>query len=101
MDAHSHGLGLCSWKLQKINKEENIMKTNIALNSKLLYVFPLNWIGKLEGKRPIGRPRCRWKDNIKIELREIGREGMDWMHLAQDRNQWRTFGNTVMKLRFL
>jgi hypothetical protein len=46
-------------------------------------------VGKTEGKRPLGRPRCRWVDNIKIDLREIGWDGMDWINLAQDRDQWR------------
>jgi hypothetical protein len=52
--------------------------------------------GKPEGKRPLGRPRRRWVDNIKRYLREIGWDGMDWIDLAQDRDQWRTLVNTVM-----
>jgi hypothetical protein len=56
-------------------------------------------VGKPEGKRPLGRPRCRWVDNIKIDLREIGCDGMDWTDLAQDRDQWRALVNTVMNLR--
>jgi hypothetical protein len=44
-------------------------------------------VGNLEGKRQLGRPRCRWVDNIKMDFREIGWGGMDWMDLAQDRNQ--------------
>jgi hypothetical protein len=47
-------------------------------------------VGKPEGKRPLGRPRRRWDDNIRLDLREIGWEGMDWMYLDQDRKQWRT-----------
>jgi hypothetical protein len=43
---------------------------------------------KSEGKRPIERPRCRWKDNTKMDLREIGYGGMEWIHLAQGRDQW-------------
>jgi hypothetical protein len=55
-------------------------------------------VGKPEGKRPLGRPRCRWVDNIKIDLsREPGWDGMDWITLTQDRGQWRTV-NTVMNL---
>jgi hypothetical protein len=46
-------------------------------------------VGKPEGKRPMGRPRRRWVDNIKIDLRETGWNGMDWIDLAQDRDQWR------------
>jgi hypothetical protein len=56
-------------------------------------------VGKPEGKRPLGRPRYRWADNIKMDLREIGRGGMDWIDLAEDRDQWMAFVNTVMNLR--
>jgi hypothetical protein len=56
-------------------------------------------VGKPEGKRPLGRPRRRWMGNIKIDLREIGWDGMDWIDLAQDRDQWRALVNTVMNLR--
>jgi hypothetical protein len=51
-----------------------------------------------EGKRPLGRPRRRWVDNIKMDLRETGWDGMDWIDLAQDRDQWRALVNTVMNL---
>jgi hypothetical protein len=53
----------------------------------------------LVGKRPLGRPRCRWKNNIRMDLREIGWGGMDWIDLAQDRDQWRALVNTVMNLQ--
>jgi hypothetical protein len=53
----------------------------------------------VEGKRPLGRPRRRWVDNSKIDLREIGWDGMDWIDLAHDRDQWRVLVNTVMNLR--
>jgi hypothetical protein len=56
-------------------------------------------VGKLEGKRPLGTPRLRWVDNIKIYLREIGWGGTDWIDLAQDRDQWRALVNTVMNFR--
>jgi hypothetical protein len=56
-------------------------------------------VGKPEGNRPLGRPRRRWLDNIKMDLREIGRNGMDWIDMAQDRNQWRALVNTVLNLR--
>jgi hypothetical protein len=55
-------------------------------------------VGKPEGKRPLGRPRLRWEDNIRMDLREIGGDGMDWIDLAQDRDQWRVFANTVISL---
>jgi hypothetical protein len=56
-------------------------------------------IGWPEGRRPLGRPRCRWEDNIKMDLREIGFGGVDLIHLAQDRDRWRDPVNTVMNLR--
>jgi len=56
-------------------------------------------MGKLEGKRPLGRPRRRWEDNIKMDLQEMGCGGMDWIELAQDRDRWRALVNAVMKLR--
>jgi hypothetical protein len=56
-------------------------------------------VGGPEGKRPLGRHRRRWKDNIKMDLREIGIHGANWIGLAQDRIQWRAFVNTVMNLR--
>jgi hypothetical protein len=55
-------------------------------------------VGKREGKRPLGRPRHRWVDNIKMDLREIGC-GVDWIDLAQDRDQWRALLNTVINLQ--
>jgi hypothetical protein len=58
-------------------------------------------VGKPGGKRALGRPRRRWVNNIKIDLRELGCDGMDWIDLAQDRDQWRTFVNTVTNLRVL
>ena len=54
-------------------------------------------VGKPEGKRPLGRPRCRWEDNIKMDLQEVGAGG-DWMELALDRDRWRALVNTVMNL---
>jgi hypothetical protein len=56
-------------------------------------------VGKPEGKRPLGRPKRRWVDNIKMDLREKGLDGLDWVELAQDRDQWRALVNTVMNLR--
>jgi hypothetical protein len=58
-------------------------------------------VGKPEGKRPLGRPRCRWVDNTKIDLRDIGLSDMNWIDLAQERDQWMALVNTVMNLRVL
>jgi hypothetical protein len=56
-------------------------------------------VGKPEGRRPLGRPRRRWVDNIKMDLRVIGCDGMDWIDLVQNRDKWRALVNTVMNLR--
>jgi hypothetical protein len=56
-------------------------------------------VGKPEGKRPLGRPRRRWVDNIKMDLREIGWDGMDWIEFAKDGDQWRASVNKVMNFR--
>jgi hypothetical protein len=56
-------------------------------------------VGKPEGKRPLGRPRRRWVDNIKMDLREVGLDGRDWIDLAQDRDRWRAHVNAVMNLQ--
>ena len=56
-------------------------------------------VGKPEGRRPMGRPRRRWVDNIKMDLQEVGRGYMDWIGLAQDRDRWRTLVSAVMNLR--
>ena len=56
-------------------------------------------VGKPEGKRPLGRPRRRWEDNIKMDLQEVRGGCGDWMELAQDRDSWRTLVSTVMNIR--
>jgi hypothetical protein len=70
--------------------------------------FSTNWetrnayrilVGKSEGKRPLRRPRCRWMDHTKMDLREVGCDGINWIDLAQNRDQWRALVNTVMNLR--
>jgi hypothetical protein len=56
-------------------------------------------VGRPEGRRPLGRPRRRWENNIKMDLGEVGFGGVDWIHLAQHRDRWRALVNTVMSLR--
>jgi hypothetical protein len=56
-------------------------------------------VGETGGRRPLGRPRRRWVDNIKMDLREICSDGMDWLDLAQERDQWKALVNTAMNLR--
>jgi hypothetical protein len=56
-------------------------------------------VGNPEGKRQLRRPRRRWVDNLKMDLREIGWDGIDWIDLAQNRDQWRAVVNTVMNIR--
>jgi hypothetical protein len=56
-------------------------------------------VGKPEGKRPLGRPRCRWEDNIKMDVEEVGGGRGDWMELVQDRDRWRALVSTVKNLR--
>ena len=56
-------------------------------------------VGKPEGKRPLGIPRCRWEDSIKMDLQDVGCGGMDWIELAQNRDRWWAVVNVVMNLR--
>jgi hypothetical protein len=56
-------------------------------------------VGRPEGRRPLGRPTRRWEDSIKMDLQEVGWEGMGWIELAQDRDRWRALVNAVMNLR--
>jgi hypothetical protein len=58
-------------------------------------------VGKPEGKRPLGRPRCLWEDEITMDLREIGLGGVDLIRLSQDRDRWRAVASAVMNLRVL
>jgi hypothetical protein len=58
-------------------------------------------VGMPEGKRPLGRARRMWVDNIKMDLREVGWDGMDWIDLAQDRDQWRALVTTVINHKML
>jgi hypothetical protein len=56
-------------------------------------------VGRPDGRRPLGRPRRRWEDNIKMDLQEVGWGGMDWIDMAQDRDRWRALVSAVMNRR--
>jgi hypothetical protein len=56
-------------------------------------------VGRPEGRRPLGRPKLRWEDNIKMDLQEVGCGGMEWIDMAEDRDSWRAVVNAVMNLR--
>jgi len=68
------------------------------LGRKIKHEAVLVLVGKPEGKRPLGRPRRRWKDNIRMDLQEVRCGYMDWIGLAQDRDSWRTLVSAVMNL---
>jgi hypothetical protein len=71
---------------------------HVALMGKKRNTYKL-LVGKPEGRRPLGRPRRRWVDNIRMDLGEVGWGGVDWICLAQDRNRWRAVVNSVLNLR--
>jgi hypothetical protein len=71
---------------------------HIARVGKLRNAYKI-FVGKYEGKRSLGKPRRIWEDNIRMGLKEIGWEDVDWMHVAEDRDRWRAVVNTVMNLR--
>ena len=86
------------------------LSQNVFSQSSLLTCAPCSFVGeergvyrvlvgKPEGKRPLGRPRRRWVDNIRTDLQEVGCGYMDWIGLAQDRDRWRALVSAVMKLR--
>jgi len=71
---------------------------HVARMGKRLFVYRV-LLDKPEGKRPMGRPRRRWEDNIKMVLQEVGCVGMDWIEMAQDRDSWRTLVSAVKNIR--
>ena len=78
--------------------EKNEMGGHVACMGERTGVYRV-LVGKLEGKRPLGRPRRRWEDNIKMDLQEVRWAGMGWIELAQDRDRWQALVNAVMNLR--
>jgi hypothetical protein len=81
------------FKSRRMRWAEHVARTGEKRNAYRIVV------GNPEGKRPLGRPRRRWVNNVKMGLREIGWDGMDWIDLAQDMDQWRALVNAVMSLR--
>jgi hypothetical protein len=101
-------------KVRKIDYGENYIMMNFTtciLHPNIVRVIKLRrmrrlehvtriWLrGRREGKRPLGRPRSRWEDNIKLDLREMGIDGANWIRVGQDRVRWQTFVSTVMNIR--
>jgi hypothetical protein len=80
-------------KLRRMRWEGHVARMGWKRNAYRLLV------GKPEGKRPLGRPRRRWMDNIRMDLGEVGRGDVDWIGLAKDRNRWRAVVNSVLNLR--
>jgi hypothetical protein len=69
-------------------------------SSRIFYEYGLGvLVGKPEGRRPLGRPRPKWEDNIKMDLQEVGCGSRDWIYLAKDRDRWWAFVNAVINLR--
>jgi hypothetical protein len=71
---------------------------HVALTGEMRNAYKI-LVGNPEGRRQLGRPRCRWKDNIKVDFKEIGWTDVECIHMAQDGNQWRSLVNTVMDFR--
>jgi len=71
---------------------------HVALMGEARWVYRV-LVGKPEGRRPVGRPRLRWVDNIRLDLQEVGCGYMDWIGLAQDNDSWRTLVSAVMNIR--
>jgi hypothetical protein len=80
-------------KSRRMRWEENVAR---MVEGRCVYKV---FMGKPEVKRPLGRPRCRWEDNNKMDIQEVGCEGMGWIKLAQNRDSWRALVNMVINLR--
>jgi hypothetical protein len=93
-----HPVGLFRYFTDNKIYKKVLFKINIAQMGETRNAYRI-LVGKPEGKRPLGRPRRRGVDNIKIDLREIGWDGTDWIDLAQDKDQWRALVNTMMNFR--
>jgi hypothetical protein len=90
------GAKLGSLTLREV--KEYKMGSKCSTNGKKRNTYTIS-VGNPEGKRPLGRPTCRWVDNIKMDLRDIGWCGNDWVYVAQERKDYRVLVNTVMNVR--
>jgi hypothetical protein len=93
-----HSLHSSSNILRVIKSRRMRWAVHVARMGEERYIYRV-LVGRPKGKRSLGRPRRRWEDNSKLDLREIGIDGANWIQLIQDRVQWRTSVNTVMNLR--
>ena len=84
--------------VQVINSRKMIWAGHVSCMGERGCIYRI-LVKKPEGKRPLGRPRCRWEDNIKMDLQEVGGGCGDWKELAEDRDRWRALVSTVMNLR--
>ena len=89
----------CSPNIARVMKSRRMRWAGHVARVRERRVVCRGLVGKPQGKSPLGRPRCRWEDNIKMDLQEVGCGGMDWIDLAQDRDRRRTLVNAVMKPR--
>jgi len=86
----------CSPSIVRVIKSRMVRRAgHVAFEGERRGVYRV-MVGKPEGKRPLGRPRLRWEDNIKMDLQEVGCGSMDWIELAQDRDRWRALDDAVM-----
>ena len=90
-------LGSLLWNTLSLRSSPRVLETKFHLTTKNRQYRVL--VGKPEGKGPLGRPRRRWEDNIKMDLQGVRGGGMDWIELAQDRDRWRALVNAVMNVR--
>jgi len=90
-------LGSLLWNTLSLRSSPRVLETKFHLTIKNRQYRVL--VGKPEGKGPLGRPRRRWEDNIKMDLQGVRGGGMDWIELAQDRDRWRALVNAVMNVR--
>jgi len=93
-----HNLYASPNSVRVVKSRRTIWARHVARMRKMRNAYNI-FVGKRRGNRPFERPKRRYEDNIRMDVREMGREFVDWMHLLRDREQWWAFVNTVMNLR--